>query len=449
MIYQLIALSTLVSTAWGDIRGVSPENSHLYQPIVENGKQYWHCLNDTSIKLSFDQINDNFCDCPDGSDEPGTNACPKPLHKFYCGNEGHFPNYIDQFKVDDGVCDYDICCDGSDEPEGVCENKCEEIHRQYEEYKNNVEKSLEKALQKKQSIIKLAQSRRQQLINELRKLESSLPPKKMELNKLQIELETKNDGIDDLSVFDVLGDHISDLASKLESHKRDIINQEQKIQSLEVLLEKLSKEYNPNFNDPAVKESIHKYQEYISNKDSEIRQDIHETNQVLKDLAETAKSLSHNENNIYIQPSIGNMVHHYFKKFTGTFLTKPELQVVSNLSNDELENKINQLVKDIEKLEVTIEAIKNNLNTDLGPNDLLRAFDSKTITKKLGGYNYLINILGTVSQDDVLIGNFKEYKDGKAYYTNGAKCWNGPKRSAVIEFECGEGLELKRNLFII
>jgi hypothetical protein len=64
-------------------------------------------------------LNDDFCDCKDGSDEPGTSACVNS--RFFCRNTGHIPREIPSSWVDDGVCDQD-CCDGSDEPQGKCPN---------------------------------------------------------------------------------------------------------------------------------------------------------------------------------------------------------------------------------------------------------------------------------------------------------------------------------------
>ncbi|GFN85119.1 glucosidase 2 subunit beta-like [Plakobranchus ocellatus] len=64
------------------------------------------------MRIPMEQVNDDFCDCPDGSDEPGTSACP--TGSFYCQLQilGLPPQSVSASKVNDGICD---CCDGSDE----------------------------------------------------------------------------------------------------------------------------------------------------------------------------------------------------------------------------------------------------------------------------------------------------------------------------------------------
>ncbi|XP_017116986.1 glucosidase 2 subunit beta [Drosophila elegans] len=100
--------------------GVSLAKASLYQPRA--GDNSWTCL-DGSRSIPFAQINDDYCDCPDGSDEPGTSACSNG--QFHCLNKGHQSVDIPSSQVQDGICD---CCDGSDESQVVgCPNTCLEL----------------------------------------------------------------------------------------------------------------------------------------------------------------------------------------------------------------------------------------------------------------------------------------------------------------------------------
>ncbi|EOY31649.1 Calmodulin-binding protein isoform 1 [Theobroma cacao] len=96
--------------------GISPQDEKYYKSSSDSIK-----CKDGSKKFSKSQLNDDFCDCPDGTDEPGTSACPTA--KFYCQNAGHLPQFLFSSRVNDGICD---CCDGSDEYDGQvkCPNTC-------------------------------------------------------------------------------------------------------------------------------------------------------------------------------------------------------------------------------------------------------------------------------------------------------------------------------------
>ncbi|CAO2178245.1 unnamed protein product [Urochloa humidicola] len=94
--------------------GVSPPDEAYFATQVI-------ACRDGSGSFPRTRLNDGYCDCADGTDEPGTSACPEG--KFYCRNIGDAPRLLFSSFVNDKICD---CCDGSDEYEsGIhCRNTC-------------------------------------------------------------------------------------------------------------------------------------------------------------------------------------------------------------------------------------------------------------------------------------------------------------------------------------
>nr|XP_012465271.1 unnamed protein product [Gossypium raimondii] len=122
---SLMYLSFILIISSRESSSSIPSNSFIGIPPQDEDyfkREIIKCKNG-SKKFTKAQLNDDFCDCPDGTDEPGTSACP--LGKFYCKNIGHAPSFQYSSRVNDGICD---CCDGSDEYDGKvkCPYTCHE-----------------------------------------------------------------------------------------------------------------------------------------------------------------------------------------------------------------------------------------------------------------------------------------------------------------------------------
>ena len=65
--------------------GVPPNNESKYKTNIRKNKGNFKCFDNSKI-ISKSQINDNYADCKDGSDEPGTSAWSNGF--FYCKNNG-------------------------------------------------------------------------------------------------------------------------------------------------------------------------------------------------------------------------------------------------------------------------------------------------------------------------------------------------------------------------
>jgi hypothetical protein len=93
------------------MRGVQAQTSNTENntntTVQANHEKIFRCADGMSTGI----LNDDYCDCPDGSDEPRTPACSHLIQtkSFACG-DGH--TFIYPSRIRDGIKD---CPDGSDE----------------------------------------------------------------------------------------------------------------------------------------------------------------------------------------------------------------------------------------------------------------------------------------------------------------------------------------------
>lgn len=66
----LLALPVSAAALVDRTHGVHPAVLAKYTPASGGASPTWKCL-DGSKTIAWTAVNDDYCDCPDGSDEPG------------------------------------------------------------------------------------------------------------------------------------------------------------------------------------------------------------------------------------------------------------------------------------------------------------------------------------------------------------------------------------------
>jgi protein kinase C substrate 80K-H len=237
----------------------------------------WTCL-DGSNTIAYSAINDDYCDCIDGSDEPGTSACPNSL--FYCENTGHMPAYIKSTQVNDGVCD-EACCDGSDENGDLvhCPNRCKQVGEAYRKEQSSLKKSTEAGLQAKRKLVDDAAKQITAWQEQQASIEDQIFLKKAELLRAQRELKVK-DTVDKKKKVNKCSDH-----HEIGAMKQTIIVLQKNIKQLEGILNDMKRDHNQNYHDMAVKGAISAYDEFVE-RYSKIEQEINNQLEELEDIQE-------------------------------------------------------------------------------------------------------------------------------------------------------------------
>lgn len=279
------------------------------------------CISAPSIHLSIASLNDDFCDCPDGSDEPGTSACAhlSPLSPvslgstptdgldttialpgFYCKNKGHQPSYVPFTIVNDGVCDYEVCCDGSDEWARVggvkCEDRCKEIGKEWRKQDEQRQKSLSSAAKKRKEIVADADKLRKEVEDRIQSLGTEIEGGEMKVKSLEADLaDTERQerskvvkspkGLSKMGLLAQLAkDRIEELRESLIEVRSQRDTGKARIAELEEILSTFKEEYNPNFNDEGVKRAVRSWEDYAARDKATIGDDAHD-----RDLDEMAK----------------------------------------------------------------------------------------------------------------------------------------------------------------
>lgn len=192
--------------------------------------------------------------------------------------------------VNDGVCDHELCCDGTDEALHVggtkCENRCASIGKEYRRLQEERRQSKERSAKQRQTLVKEASELRRRVESKLAGLKeeiANLEVQKAELQKKYDEVERAERG----KVVKAPGEGgklgvLVGLAKKRVDELRDTLDKvldqrddlQDRVDQLEEILSKLKEEYNPNFNDEGVKAAVQGYENYAAGKSTEKKSEV-------------------------------------------------------------------------------------------------------------------------------------------------------------------------------
>ncbi|KAL2882577.1 hypothetical protein SGCOL_001779 [Colletotrichum sp. CLE4] len=523
--YGMVLLGTFVSAAAPVAaaslpRGVGPEFAKFFEL-----KPSFKCIGHSEIRIRFSQVNDNSCDCPDGSDEPGTAACAhldplspqqpfagsltgttntsNALPGFWCANEGHIGAYVPFMFVNDGHCDYDVCCDGSEEYSKVgglkCANKCAEIGKEYRRVESARKDAIDKAAKRRKTMAKESRELRRRVeakVTSLKDEVTGLETRKEELEQKLHEIErsekgkiVKGEGSGGKlgTLLNLAKTRVTELRETLEdvvAHRDEL---QSKVKELEGILSRFKEEHNPNFNDEGVKRAVKGWEDYAANLANDPLPDGLEAD-IKEVLVEDDESSGINwkefeEDDVsdtdilynfeaYLPEGIREFLHGKLLSFRVWMI---ENGLVADNNNGGAESRLvkaareafNSANNDLSDKKRQLETEQKDLEKDYGTDDIFRILRDKCVSTEIGEYEYELCWMDKTNQKSkkggghTNMGNFvridkemaddEERVDGKSLgkglrmvmrYENGQGCWNGPQRRTDVWLACSETEEL-------
>ncbi|XP_012288053.1 glucosidase 2 subunit beta [Orussus abietinus] len=454
------------------IRGITPSMTALYSPDRD-----FECL-DGSLRIPYTYVNDDYCDCGDGSDEPGTAACSNG--SFYCRNAGHQGSFIPSAWVNDGFCD---CCDASDEfgSGKECVDNCHELGK---EARLEAQKAAELAREGskiRQSMITRGKQIKGEFETRLVKLrtdyeEAELTKKEKEALKTQAEVkenialqkykpaepehltpETKdeddeheNTDAEAEEYFKLLDSDNNGIVSLIEIQTRATFDKDRN----GIVTEEEALYFLSNQKELTLQEFIELAWSNIKVFAMLERDMYKRASQEEHDISE--ETVDHNkeeeeeeEEEIEADNQHPSSTEKEHEELEPEVHYDEETQMLIDEANS-ARDRFNEAEKAVQDLLTEIRIVEEKIERDYGTEEEFASLDGECFEYTDLEYVYSLCFFGKATQSsksgggDVSLGHWQEWiesegnKYSKMKYDRGLTCWNGPSRSTVVTLICGK-----------
>jgi len=433
---------------------------------------------DKSKTVPSSYVNDQFCDCEDGSDEPGTSACVNG--QFWCVNKGFRGSSIYSSRVNDGICD---CCDGSDEQDGVCRNYCDELGQVVQKGVLKEIQLVEEGIAARQKLIEEGRSMRETKEKELEKLREELKIKEQEIEAAKV-IKDKEEEVERIERERI--EAINLAASKARAAKAESAasstpstgNENTDPSSTTTSPSSTSSPETSTTDHVDKKESdtvtvdvpAFPYPEQYAFKPSteETKEKFPYPEQYRAPETETNKEKEKESN---VLDGAENALNSNKETQSGSVDTKPEIIEDEELEKYQSESadKARKTYDDIDSskkdIQNKITKLEQWLKQDFGPEGEFATMHGKCYSTTVRQYTYEVcayekaeqkeNNVGTSLgtwdgwKDEAEVGNLGFKVDQLAYnkvmkFHNGQSCWQGPQRSLTVRLKCAANVELSQ-----
>ncbi|CAG5046596.1 unnamed protein product [Parnassius apollo] len=471
--FNLVAfiICTFVIYAYSEVprpRGVSLSKSSLYSPTKD-----FTCF-DGTVTIPFSYVNDDYCDCFDGSDEPGTSACLNGI--FHCTNAGHRSQNIPSSRVNDGVCD---CCDGTDEyaEPDTCKNICEEMGKEARAEAQRLADLHKAGNHFRLELIEKGNKKRNEMAEQLSQLEKDKEEAmkiKAEKEALKNELEAKEN-----EVLQVYRDAEEKERQKKAEQEKELVIKE--------AMEYFTR-FDSNQDDVLTTDEIKVINSFDKNKDGEVDQEelqyflgnnesvdketfISTTWPLLKPLVmmeqgmfEPTSEVEENDQDAdhdaireldnddaeeeTVDEELSHDADHDVEPDQPSKSYDEETQKIVD-ETTEARRQWTDAERTVREIESNIRNFQQNLEKDYGLHQEYATLDGQCLEYEDKEYVYKLCLFQKVTQKsknggaEVGLGNWGEWagEDNNKYsvmkYTNGIACWNGPSRMTTVNIHCG------------